>query len=98
MGAYENPITVIDTQSGKIWNDMIANIGKTASAIIDKETARKSALVKKQEKIDAAKWKNLIENREEGLSDISKSGVSDPAYFNYAMMEIDKISEYETLA
>ena len=40
MGAYENPITVIDTQSGKIWNDMIANIGKTASAIIDKETAR----------------------------------------------------------
>ena len=98
MGAYENPITVIDTQSGKIWNDMIANIGKTASAIIDKETARKSALVKKQEKIDAAQWKNLIENREEGLSDISKSGVSDPAYFNYAMMEIDKISEYETLA
>lgn len=98
MGAYENPLTVIDTESGKIWNSAIANIGKTTAAFIDKQAARKSALVKKQEKIDAAHWKNLIENKEEGLKDISESGVADPAFFNSAMKLIDEISHYETLA
>ena len=40
MGAYENPVTVVDTQSGQIWANAIMNLGASASKVLDNERER----------------------------------------------------------
>ena len=35
MGAYENPIAVIDRESGKIWANAISNLGNQAADVIE---------------------------------------------------------------
>jgi len=40
MGAYENPVTVVDNQSGKIWANAIMSLGNNASKILDQERDR----------------------------------------------------------
>ena len=40
MGAYENPVTVVDTQSGQIWANAIQNLGAQTSNILDQERNR----------------------------------------------------------
>ena len=35
MGAYENPVTVIDTESGDIWANAIRGFGKMGSTLIN---------------------------------------------------------------
>ena len=42
MGAYENPITVIDRESGKIWANTIDAIGKQTVSFIEKQEAELS--------------------------------------------------------
>ena len=40
MGAYENPVTVVDTKSGQIWANAIQNLGAQASKVLDDERDR----------------------------------------------------------
>ena len=40
MGAYENPVTVVDTQSGQIWANAIQNLGAQTSKVLDQERDR----------------------------------------------------------
>ena len=40
MGAYENPVTVVDTQSGQIWANAIQTLGNQAAKILDNERDR----------------------------------------------------------
>ena len=40
MGAYENPVTVVDTQSGQIWANAIQSLGASTSKILDQERER----------------------------------------------------------
>lgn len=37
MGAYENPVTVVDTKSGQIWANAIQTLGNQASKVLDDE-------------------------------------------------------------
>ena len=43
MGAYENPITVIDRESGQIWANAIAGVGQQTVNVIEKQAAKQSA-------------------------------------------------------
>lgn len=40
MGAYENPVTIVDNQSGQIWANAIISLGNNASKILDQERDR----------------------------------------------------------
>jgi hypothetical protein len=40
MGAYENPVTVVDTKSGQIWANAIQTLGNQASKVLDDERDR----------------------------------------------------------
>ena len=40
MGAYENPVTVVDTQSGQIWANAIQTLGAQTSKVLDDERNR----------------------------------------------------------
>ena len=40
MGAYENPVTIVDTQSGQIWANAIQTLGAQASKVLDDERDR----------------------------------------------------------
>ena len=42
MGAYENPLTVIDTESGKIWANAIRGIGEQTVDFLEKQQAELS--------------------------------------------------------
>ena len=46
MGAYENPVTVVDTQSGQIWANAIQNLGAQTSKVLDQERDRLLSLNK----------------------------------------------------
>ncbi len=40
MGAYENPVTIVDTKSGQIWANAIQTLGNQASKVLDDERDR----------------------------------------------------------
>ena len=40
MGAYENPVTIVDNQSGQIWANAIISLGNNVSKILDQERDR----------------------------------------------------------
>ena len=40
MGAYENPVTVVDNLSGQIWANTILNLGNQTSKLLDDERLR----------------------------------------------------------
>jgi len=40
MGAYENPVTVVDNLSGQIWANTILNLGNQTSKVLDDERKR----------------------------------------------------------
>ena len=50
MGAYENPITVVDTESSKYWAQAISNIGQYGAKAIDDINKRKRALAAENKK------------------------------------------------
>ena len=55
MGAYENPITVVDNQSGQIWANTISNVTKATTDYIDFTRQKNDELAKKiQDQLDWA--------------------------------------------
>ena len=48
MGAYENPITVIDTESAKIFANAISNVGIGISNTLEQE--KKGSLRRRKDK------------------------------------------------
>ena len=48
MGAYENPIAVIDTESAKIFANAISNVGIGISNTLEQEKKRQSEAQKRE--------------------------------------------------
>ena len=48
MGAYENPITVIDTESPKMWQQATANIAQISINAMNAVSAKKKKKKKKK--------------------------------------------------
>ena len=51
MGAYENPLAVIDTESSKIWANAITNIGDTTVELIERNKAELSRQQKEAQRV-----------------------------------------------
>jgi len=94
MGAYENPIAVIDTESAKIFANAISNIGKTVSGILDQEAQRKSKA--KEEEREWLDWtfKYTNDNLDKVYDQLQSVGVNNTDAFNAVKGLIDEKTKF----
>ena len=95
MGAYENPITVIDTESAKIWANAITNIGNITSNNLKVIQDRRTKEAEKQEKESLFVLDNAMKNNTALLDRMSKAGIKSEAFFKYGMDMMDEVSKIQ---
>jgi hypothetical protein len=95
MGAYENPITVIDTESAKMWQQATANIAQISINAMNAVSARKTKEAKEQEAEATDRTAMAMENQEAVIDRITKSGIKSDAYFQYGMALMDDVTKLE---
>ena len=96
MGAYENPITVIDTESGKIWANAINNIAQITSNTMNTIQQRKTKQAQAEEKINVDVIKNALDNRTELNKRMANAGINADVFFKYGMGTMDDISKLQS--
>jgi len=93
MGAYENPVTVIDRESGKIWANTISAIGKQTANAIEKQEAELSRQQKEQQIALEKNAEYIINNQAEFSKQMSKNGVNNPYLFDAGKVLIDDMAK-----
>ena len=93
MGAYENPITVIDRESGKIWANTIKAIGNQTVSFIEKQEAELSRQQKEQQIALEKNAEYIINNQAEFSKQMSKNGVNNPYLFDAGKALIDDMAK-----
>lgn len=96
MGAYENPITVIDRESGQIWANAISSVGQQTVNVIEKQAAKQSAKQKEIQKQLAAEADYVINNQQAFTKDMAKNGINNPSLFNAGKSLIDEMARAST--
>ena len=96
MGAYENPITVIDRESGQIWANAIAGVGQQTVNVIEKQAAKQSAKQKEIQKQLAAEADYVINNQQDFSKEMAKNGINNPSLFNAGKSLIDEMARAST--
>tara|TARA_B100001057_G_scaffold447100_1_gene486315 strand:+ start:1097 stop:2602 length:1506 start_codon:yes stop_codon:yes gene_type:complete len=93
MGAYENPITVVDNQSGQIWANTISNVAKATTNYIDFTRQKNDERAKKiQEQLNwAAEYAS--KNQEQVYTNLRKLG-ADSIYSEEADNVLNLVTEY----
>jgi len=92
MGAYENPITVIDRESGQIWANAIAGVGQQTVNVIEKQAAKESAEQKAMQKQLAEEADYVLNNQAAFSRAMSQSGVNNPKLFEAGKLLIDDMA------
>ena len=96
MGAYENPITVIDRESSQIWANAIAGVGQQTVNVIEKQAAKQSAKQKEIQKQLAAEADYVINNQQAFYKEMAKNGINNPSLFNAGKSLIDEMARAST--
>ena len=96
MGAYENPITVVDRESGQIWANAIAGVGQQTVRTIEKQAAKQSAKQKEIQKQLAAEADYVINNQQAFSKEMAKNGINNPSLFNAGKNLIDEMARAST--
>ena len=96
MGAYENPITVVDKESGQIWANAIAGVGQQTVNVIEKQAAKQSAKQKEIQKQLAAEADYVINNQQAFSKEMAKNGINNPSLFNAGKSLIDEMARAST--
>jgi hypothetical protein len=93
MGAYENPITVVDNQSGQIWANTISRVSKATTDYIDFTRQKDDELSKKiQDQLDwAANYAS--KNQEQVYANLAKLG-ADSIYSKEADDVLNLVTQY----
>ena len=93
MGAYENPQTVVDTQSGKIWANTIDRVTKATTNYIDLTRQKNDEYAKKvQAQLDWAA--DYAANKQEQIyANISRLG-ADSIYSKEADVVLNEITSF----
>ena len=94
MGAYENPIAVIDTESAKIFANAISNVGKTVSGMLDQEAQRKSEAKKQEREWLDWTFKYTNENLDKVYDQLQSVGVNNTEAFNAVKGLIDEKTRF----
>jgi len=93
MGAYENPIAVIDRESGKIWANAISNLGNQAADVIETKRAQEGIEQKEAQIVLQQRAKYAMRNQAEFLNQMSKNGVNNPFLFETGKSLIDEMAK-----
>ena len=96
MGAYENPITVVDRESGQIWANAIAGVGQQTARAIEQQAAKQSAKQKEIQKELAAEADYVINNQQAFSKEMAKNGINNPFLFNAGKNLIDEMARAST--
>lgn len=89
MGAYENPITVIDTESAKIFANAISNVGIGVSNMLEQEKKRQSDAQKREREWLDWTFKYTNDNLDKVYDQLQNVGVNNAQAFNAAKGLID---------
>lgn len=84
-GAYENPITPVDTQTGAIWANAIQGIGNTVVKTIDTLNAKAEAKVKETQKILDENARFVLTENNAFIANASKAGLKNPSFAKAGM-------------
>ena len=91
-GAYENPVTAIDTQSGQIFRDAIDTLSaQTVKVIEDKKAQMTEDQKRAQELMDWTMKYNLNE-KGKVMDAMAKSGNNNPQLIDVAFKEVDAMA------
>ncbi len=94
MGAYENPITVIDNESSKIFANAISNVGKTVAGIIDQDRERRSKAKEQEREWLDWTFKYTNENLDKVYDQLQSVGVNNTEAFNAVKGLIDEKTRF----
>jgi hypothetical protein len=78
-GEYYQPTAVIDKQSGKIWRDAVASVGKSVADVIDKKALEMSEKRKRAQKLMDTTMKYAMERQNDVFDNLQKQGVNNPS-------------------
>ena len=78
MGAYENPVLIVDTETPRIYANAISNLGKQASSAIEKEIASRNAHQQKLQKEKEEMLKRGMDDQDEVKKLALKAGINNP--------------------
>ncbi len=92
MGAYENPLAVIDTESSKIWANAIKNIGDTTLELIERNKAELSRQQKEAQRVLRENARYVMDNQAEFSIQMAKNGTNNPFLFKAGKEVIDKMA------
>ncbi|GAG75996.1 unnamed protein product, partial [marine sediment metagenome] len=79
-GAYENPITPVDTKSGAIWANAIQGIGNTVARTLQTLSAQAETKVKQTQKILDENAKFVLTESNAFIANTSESGLENPSF------------------
>ena len=95
MGAYENPITVIDTESAKMWQQATTNIAQISINAMKSLQAKKTKQAKEDEAEITDRTAIGMKNQEAVIERITRAGVKSDAYFQYGMALMDDVTRLQ---
>tara|TARA_R110000782_G_scaffold28297_1_gene71097 strand:+ start:1192 stop:2766 length:1575 start_codon:yes stop_codon:yes gene_type:complete len=84
-GAYENPITPVDTKSGAIWANAIQGIGNTVARTLQTLSAQAETKVKQTQKILDENAKFVLTENNAFIANASKAGLKNPSFAKAGM-------------
>jgi hypothetical protein len=79
MGAYENPITVVDTESSKMWANAIGNMSNNFIQTIANAKKKRAAADKIQAAQDDWTFDYALKKQDEFLKNAAKAGIKNPS-------------------
>ena len=95
MGAYENPITAIDTRSGEIWANAAKSIGNSISTAIEQKRQRETDQQKEAQADLDFTFKYTLANQNEVNKRLTESGATNEQPFEVAYELMNKKTLYE---
>ena len=98
MGAYENPITVIDTESAKIFANAISNVGIGISNTLEQEKKRQSEAQKREREWLDWTFKYTNENLDKVYDQLQNVGVNNAQAFEAVRPLIDNSTRFDIAA
>lgn len=96
MGAYENPVQAIDTKSGLIIANAIANIGKQTQNAIEKYAENENDIFKKATEKEFKRQEDANKNAEKLYANIDKANVKNQTWYDMTTLAINTKYDLET--
>ena len=96
MSTYENPLTVIDRESGKIWANAINTLSEQALRKREKKEAERNSEQKRMQQLFAEEANYVLNNQEEFAKSANSNGINNPSLFKAGQDLIDDMAKAAT--